>query len=236
MYYNVRHKTFPDGKEQFIYYERPKERGYALDKRKATGLEVERKERENASRAVQKVYDYAHCNAFDYFLTLTFDGMQVDRYDYDACSEALKRYTDILRHNGNSWLVVPEQHKDGAFHFHALVAGPLALCEAVNPRTGRKLLDDHGRPIYNVRNFKFGFTTATAISDPARAATYLAKYLTKAIAVPKGRKRYWASRDLQTPVEELLQMTSEEYGAIFNAARYQKVTDSPWGHFLLAES
>ncbi len=69
-----------------------------------------------------------------------------------------------------------------------------------------------------------------------RAATYIAKYLTKDIQVPKGRKRYWASRNLRRPTEERLQMTAEEYGEIFNGARYQKVINSPWGMFLLCET
>ena len=87
--------------------------------------------------------------------------------------------------------------------------------------------------MYNVRNFKYGHTTATRISDPTRAATYIAKYLTKDIQVPKGRKRYWASRNLRRPTEERLQMTAEEYGEIFNGARYQKVINSPWGMFFV---
>lgn len=236
MYYNVRLKRFPNGKEQYCYYERPKECDYKTGGRKKTGLSVERKEHENARRAVQKVYDLAHSNSFDYFLTLTFDGTKTDRYSYDACADALKMFTDIMRHNGNKWLIVPEQHKDGAYHFHALVSGSLSLTEAINPHTGRKILDKHGRQVYNVCNFKYGHTTATHISDPTRAATYIAKYLTKEMQVPKGRKRYWASRSLCTPTEERLQMTSEEYGEIFNGARYQKVINSPWGYFLLCET
>lgn len=236
MFYNVRLKSFPNGKVQYHYYEIPKEYNYETEKREHTGLSVERKERENMSRAVQKVYDLAHSNSFDYFLTLTFDGSKIDRYSYDACANALKLFTDIMRHNGNKWLIVPEQHKDGAYHFHALVSGSLSLTEAINPHTGRKITDTHGRQVYNVCNFKYGHTTATSISDPTRAATYIAKYLTKEIQVPKGRKRYWASRSLCTPTEERLQMTSEEYGEIFNSARYQKVISSPWGHFLLCET
>ena len=110
------------------------------------------------------------------------------------------------------------------------------LVEAVNPHTGKKIMDKQGRQVYNVCNFKYGYTTATCVSDPSKAATYLAKYLTKDIQVPKGRKRYWASRSLCKPTEERLQMTSEEFGEIFNDARYQKSISSPWGKFLLCET
>jgi len=60
--------------------------------------------------------------------------------------------------------------------------------------------------------------------------------MTKEIVVPKGRKRYWASRSLELPKEELLQMTTEEYGQIFNSARYQKHIPSIWGDCLLCET
>lgn len=236
MIYNVRVKKFPNGKRQYFYCEKSIRTEYTTEKKEHTGLTVKKKERENASRAVQKVYDYAHSNTFDYFLTFTFDGAKVDRYSYDACADALKRFTDVMQHNGNCWLIVPEQHKDGAYHFHGLVSGPLSLVEATNPHTGKPLFDNRGRQIYNVENFRFGFTTATQISESAAASTYLTKYLTKGLQVPKGRRRYWASRSLALPQEDHLQMDTEEFGTIFNAARYTKVINSPWGHFLLAET
>lgn len=236
MYYNVKKKRFPDGTEQFTYYEKPKEKGYTVEERNKNGLHIERKEIENASRAVRKVYDLARSNSFDWFVTLTFDGAKVDRYDYDSCADSIKLFTDILRHNGNRWIIVPEQHKDGAYHFHGLVSGELSVSEAISPKTGKPIRDKHGRQVYNVGNYKFGNTTATRISDPVRTATYLTKYLTKEMHVPKGRKRYWASRKLSSPSEELLQMTSEEYGEVFNNARYQKIIGSPWGHFLMCET
>lgn len=237
MLYNVKRKIYPDGTEQFSYYEKPKMAGYEVGERKKTGLHVDRKEIENASRAVRKVYDLARSNEFDWFVTMTFDKNEVDRFDYDSCADALKRFTDILRHNGNKWVIIPEQHKDGAFHFHGLVSGTLPVTAARSPKTGRLLKDRNGNQIFNVDNFRFGHTTATKIGDRVRAATYLTKYLTKEISVPKGRKRYWASRGLNKPSEELMQMTPDEYGEIFNNARYQKVINTLcWGSFLMCET
>lgn len=223
MYYNVRVKSFPDGTKQYMYSDRGKQKGYEFEKREKTGQSVERKERENMSRAVQKVYDLARSNEFDWFITMTFDSQKVDRYDYESCAEALKRFTDILWHNGNKWLIVPEQHKDGAFHFHGLVSGDLDVTY-------------HKDGIYNLNNYKYGFTTATRIKDPKRVSTYIAKYLTKEITVPKGRKRYWASRGLQKPTEEFVVMSSEEYGEIYNSARFQKVSETPYGTYVMCET
>ena len=223
MYYNVRVKSFPDGTKQYMYSDRGKQKGYEVEKKEKTGQSVERKERENMSRAVQKVYDLARSNKFDWFITMTFDSQKVDRYDYDSCSDALKRFTDIIRHNGNKWLIVPEQHKDGAFHFHGLVSGDLDVTY-------------HKDGVYNLNNYKYGFTTATRIKDSKRVSTYIAKYLTKEITVPKGRKRYWASRGLQNPTEEFIVMSSEEYGEIYNLARFQKVSETPYGTYVMCET
>lgn len=223
MYYNVRTKQFPDGTMQYMYSERMKQRGYELKEKKHTGESVKRKERENMSRAVQKVYDLARSNHFDWFITMTFDPKKVDRYSYDACADALKEFTHLLCLHGNQWIVVPEQHKDGAYHFHGLVSGDLNLTL-------------HKDGVYNLLDYQYGFTTATKIQDRKRVATYIAKYLTKEITVPKGRKRYWASRSLAKPIEDVVIMTSEEYGEIYNVARYQKVMDSPFGTYLLCET
>lgn len=72
--------------------------------------------------------------------------------------------------------------------------------------------------------------------DPKRVSTYIAKYLTKEITVPKGRKRYWASRGLQKPMEEFIIMSSEEYGEIYNLARFQKVSETPYGTYVMCET
>ncbi|MDB7829614.1 hypothetical protein [Intestinimonas butyriciproducens] len=222
MYYNVRVKSYPDGTKQYMYSERMKEKGYKVEKKENTGQEVERKERDNMTRAVQKVYDLARSNVFDWFITMTFDPEKVDRYDYDACADAIKGFTHKLCLNGNQWIIVPEQHKDGAYHFHGLVSGDLDLTY-------------HADGVYNLNDYGYGFTTATKIRDRARVSTYIAKYLTKLITVPKGRKRYWASRSLQRPSEDLVVMSSEEYGEIYNSARFQKVIDSSFGSFIMCE-
>lgn len=222
MLYNVRVKTYPDGTRQYMYSEKAKLRDYEIEERKSTGEHVERKEKENNKRAVQKVFDLARSNRFDWFITLTFDPKKVDRYSYDDCADAMKRFTKMLCKADNTWLIVPEQHEDGAFHFHGLIGGHLNLSH---------FKDD----IYNLDDYDFGFTTAMPIKDPKRVATYIAKYLTKEISVPKGRKRYWASRSLNKPTEEFIEMFSDEFGELFNNARYQKLIESPYGSFLLCE-
>lgn len=235
-FYNCSHKVYPDGTEQYMYSER--ERRVLHDKKDAVkdGSSVERGEVFNRKQAMQRVYDLARSNNWDWFLTMTFDGSTVDRYSYDDCVNALKRWTDIMYHQGNKWLIVPEQHKDGAYHFHGLVSGRLKLTPGINPYTGKEILDKSGRPVYNVTNYRYGFTTVTSVSDSKKASGYLSKYLSKSLQVPKGKKRYWASKSLQRPAVEYLVLTREEFKALTIHAIYSKdiITDQ-FGTFYFRE-
>lgn len=200
------------------------------------GSSVQRKELDNMKRAVQKVYQIAKSNPFDYFVTFTFNPQLVNSFDYDCCVDVLRRWMDYQRKRGIRWLIVPEQHKSGRYHFHALVSGQLILVPAVNPHTGAVLFDRSGRMIYNVGNFDWGYTTATEISDPKRAASYIAKYLAKDISVPKGRKRYWASNGLARPDEKLVLMSDMDFIKLIGNSRYFKEIQNDWGKFWFCET
>lgn len=94
------------------------------------------------------------------------------------------------------YLVVPEQHKSGRWHFHGLFAKVDAL-----EFTDSGRVDNFGRIIYNVDNYRLGFSTATQITDVDKASSYMCKYITKNLCdVTKGKKRYWASRNLDEPM------------------------------------
>lgn len=233
---NLKIKEFPDGSFQFLH----SDSSYfcaCSQKFVFEGLEVVRKEVENSRRAVQKVYDLARSNHWDYFLTMTISPDYAERYDYDSCAGLAKKYTDVLRHWDCKWLMVPEQHKDGAYHFHALVQGQLPLTEARSPYTGKLLKDKSGRQIYNVDNYRYGWTTVTQVGDEHKASSYLTKYLSKAIEVPKGRKRYWASKSLDKPVVYYASCSREMYERyILQDARYCKVISTQkFGDFVLCE-
>lgn len=71
------------------------------------------------------INDYVHCNEFDLFVTFTFSSKKVDRYDlesvYFKMQGWLRRQT--AKHPNFRYVIVPEKHKDGALHFHALIGG-----------------------------------------------------------------------------------------------------------------
>lgn len=154
--------------------------------------------RKSCSRTINAIYDIARCDRWEWFVTLTFNGERVKRYEYDECVKKLHNWLMNMRKlcPDMVYVVVPEQHKDGAFHFHGLFKN----CDGLDFHFSGKR-DKKGRRIYNVGKYKWGWTTATRITDFRRASSYLCKYITKELcAVTKGRKRYWCSKNVNRPI------------------------------------
>lgn len=184
---------------------------YLYDMDELAKLEWEERKRKEDStqqskaRTVNTIYDIARSNRWEWFVTLTFAPDKVNRFDYSECQ---KKLTSWLNHTRRIcpdmlYLVVPEQHKKGGFHFHGLFAN---IDQLTFTASGH--LDKQGRPIYNIGNYKLGFTTATRIGDISRASSYLCKYITKDLcSVTVGKKRYWASRNVQRP--EVIEILSD---------------------------
>lgn len=159
----------------------------------------ERKERSmkvSKARTIQKIYEITRSNEWEYFITLTFNPEKVDSMNYAEVVKKLSkwlknlkmRYAPELR-----YIIVPELHKSGRFHFHGLFAsiGNMTLVDS-----GKRLPD--GEPIYNLGNYNLGFTTATRIKDETRVSSYITKYISKDLcAVTANKKRYWCSRNLE---------------------------------------
>lgn len=108
---------------------------------------------------------------------------------------------------------MPERHKDGAYHFHGLVAnvGNMKLVDSGRVAIGKKsyIRTDKNKSyptIYNLGGWNYGWSTATKINDSYKATNYITKYVTKDICADlKGKHRYIASKNLHEPIElELL--------------------------------
>lgn len=132
-------------------------------------------QRRAAQRARRNLFDLAACNDFDLFFTLTLSPEEIDRYDYKEAVRRLGQWlSNRVRRKGLRYVAVPELHKDGAVHFHGL-----CNAEAVKlVDSGHK--DSHGRKVYNVSDWSFGFTTAVRLNGSYEAVChYIAKYITK---------------------------------------------------------
>ena len=172
------------------------------------------------NRAKNKVYEYARANTWEWFVTLTFDPKKIDSTDYDLVSAKVSQWLKDMRKRyakDMKYIVVPELHADGKkYHFHALMTniGNMKMVDSGN-RTP-------SGTIYNLGNYKLGFTTATKITDTYRASNYLSKYITKTLCLEtRDKKRYWASRNLDTPSITAMNLPEDEIKKILDSVKNQ---------------
>lgn len=174
-----------------------RERAYDVPP-KGEGKNPERAVEVSRARAKRAVKDIALCNHFDYFFTWTLDKKLIDRYDVDEVKRKLVTYLKNASHRkGFAYVLLPERHKDGAIHFHGLCkVGSFRLERACSPYTGEPLFSPTDRPLYNMPEWKWGFSSCCPIDDNyERAVNYVVKYLTKDSEKIFG-KWYLSSRNL----------------------------------------
>lgn len=178
--------------------------------------------RRSARRSKSKIKDIAYCNEWDWFISLTFNGEKVNRYDYDL---VVQKMTDWLKNNKRvcrdmKYIVVPEMHLDGAWHFHGLFSN----CDDL------QFTESNIENVYNVGKFKLGWTTATKIQDTERASTYISKYICKdVIHSTYNRKRYWYSRNCDLPQVEKYFCDCKKVKDALGEVLYEKQIESPTG-------
>lgn len=160
-------------------------------------------------RAKQKIYDLSRANEWEYFVTLTFDPNKVHRYDYTDCVKKLSKWLNHMRPLCGpdfKYLVVPELHKDGAYHFHGLFAG----CDGIEIVDSGHVTRS-GDTIYNFGKYKLGWSTATKVTINEAVIKYITKYCTKELVEnTKNKRRYWASRNLDVPKETTIMMDYQD--------------------------
>jgi hypothetical protein len=172
-----------------------------------------------ARRAYKSIKDIIDSNVWEYFTTGTLDEKIVgDRLSYESVSLwAAKEIKRIRRKYSDAVLiVVPEKHKNGAWHFHALIAG----CGGAERMAFSGRYDAKGRPIFNWKDWTLGFSTATLIDDSDKAGNYILKYITKdKSGVPPHKRRYWASRGADRTV-----VTTAHIGAAGQRALHDELS------------
>ena len=155
------------------------------------------------SRTKTLVKDIVLCNNFELFCTFTFAPDKVDRFSLGACwhkmSVWLHHQADRSRAAGKrfDYLVIPEQHKNGAWHFHALISG------YVGSLVDSGKLTSYGRKIYNLSSYRSGFSTAVPIDDKEKVSSYVTKYITKSFVKKFNQRRFFCSRSLKRPVSTI---------------------------------
>ncbi len=185
--------------------------------------------RSSLSRTRSIVNRLGRANSWEFFITFTFDPQKVDRYSWDAVSSKMSNWLNNTRKKAPDlrYLVVPEMHKDGAFHFHGL----FSCCDGLGLVDSGVIRD--GSKVYNVSSFRLGFTDAERVKQSDRAASYVMKYITKdLVSVSKGKKRYWASRNLIRPEEVFLSVSGKALTRLkYNCLAQSKYSGSSSGPY-----
>ena len=170
------------------------------------------------NRTKTKISDYVLCNNFSHFATFTFDPKnpkvkgEENRHDFQKMSSLLKNWlkTEQLNHfrrHGRKflYLIVPERHKNNAWHFHALLEGYKNETEGFYTRKNKYITVSELKKTKKDKNRKFivryklGRSEIAPIKDKTKMSSYIKKYITKELIQEKNAKRYWASRNLKTP-------------------------------------
>lgn len=152
-------------------------------------------------RTKSLIKDIVLCNDFDLFCTFTFNPDKVNRFNYTSCyhkiSVWLHHQSDKARYYGQqfNYLIIPEQHKSGAWHFHALISHYKGSLRPSGLKTST------GRDIYNITSFRSGFTTAVPIDNKEVVSTYITKYITKDFIKKFNQRRFYCSRGLKRPLK-----------------------------------
>lgn len=147
------------------------------------------------SRARKNVLELALCNDWKWFATFTLDKEKYDRYDLDKYFKDFSQWIrDQRKYYGCDirYLLVPEQHADGAWHIHGLLSD-------IPDLVSFKSLWDSGLNVpwklveggyYNWSRYvdKFGNCSLGAINDPVAVSFYIVKYISKSFVDDSGNR------------------------------------------------
>ena len=178
-----------------------KRRGFEDDRKVEFKRDVNKEKlANNISRARTKIFEYAICNNFEYFVTLTVDGSKLDRYDLGEYIKKLGQFIRNYRRKYEAniqYLLIPEKHTDGAWHMHGLLKGI--------PKEHLKT-NKYGYKDWEAYSKRFGYISIDDIKNQIAVSKYITKYISKSIDTGRGvtekeSKLYYCSRGLKTPIK-----------------------------------
>ena len=151
------------------------------------------------SRTKNIVKDIVLSNTWDFFVTLTFNNDEQNRMDTNEVYNQYTKWRRSMRYSFKSmkYICVPEIHKNGAVHFHLLVAG-VSATELKLSDSGKKHKIT-GAKIFNINAWSYGFSTAVEINGEnaqEKVCNYILKYISKDMNKSNVfHKRYWYSKE-----------------------------------------
>lgn len=203
--YNTKITTFSNGVVKYKKNSFSNFKGFTVFNQHtgtSTEEELDYKTQKYLKKVKENIINLAfNYSKWEYFITLTFDFRDRGEYSHDKAIELLKLWINNQKHQNKNmiYLLVPEFHKSGRLHFHGLIANvpKWKMTEARYP-SGRRVIIN-GLQVYNLDNYKLGYTTISKIQDQEKVSNYISKYATKELITLKNKKRYWYSRNLEKP-------------------------------------
>lgn len=229
-HYNTIIKTYANNEKKIKYSTYSNSIGLPNLKKSGGSLSEEEKQYQkykNLYNTKQNIIDLAYHNGlikkWEYFVTLTFDDQKVNAKDYISVSEALAKWLDNMKHQNKSmeYILAPEPHKSGRIHFHGIFRNvpKWVLIEARNPKSNR-LIKKNGKQIYNLANYKYGYTTISKIDNLEAISVYMSKYMTKDLIDLAYKKRYWSSKSLKRPTIEYAYFNEEQLNFYIDKSKF----------------
>lgn len=165
------------------------------------------------SRTRSLVRQYAACNDWDYFCTFTINPALFDSFDLSGFYKSFGQYIqNVNKRRKDSgrllYMLIPEHHKSGAWHFHGLMVGIPEHFLSIN---------SNGFLDWPVLRDKFGFCSFSPVRDHKAIALYMTKYITKDIFdldLKKGARILLCSHGLKKGT-----LLARVYGVSFKALK-----------------
>lgn len=192
-------------------------------------------------RAKISAFDAIMCNHdLDAFVTFTYSPDDVnDKASYGECYKALGIWlSNRVQRKNLKYVLVPERTKKGDIHFHAIMnSTALKLVRAYSAKSGRALTHN-GKPLYNVEDWKHGFTSAELIPDAdgdrRAVAKYIFKYMGKQMGQKIGGRYVLTGGDLKRPHFEYGEDESEFFDNE-NVPQYSRCVAIDDGNLIYSE-
>lgn len=198
-------KQYGESKVKIMYCNTLREAGWEdLREKKAykRGEENDEKLSQSLTRSRTCVREYVLCNPWDWWCTFTINPENYDRYDLDVFYKDFAKF--INNYNSKTcdceehkvkYLLVPEQHEDGAWHMHGFIKG-------IRPED--LYINQYGYQTWKQYEKKFGFISMSEIKNIEKAASYAIKYMTKNAdknVQELNKHMYYCSKGLHKAVE-----------------------------------
>ena len=217
--HNTKVKIYPDGSTSITYCKKAIFQDKGVEKRpqepKNNDIYAEIKLKTETDKAPrdrtdelirlhrERVRDIVLMNDFTHFFTITINPEEIDSFDVQAVKRKLHKWlNNQQQRKGLQYILIPEYHKSGRIHAHALVNDVFNLVDSG--------IRYNGKIVYNVPEWRYGWTTAIPVDEnKLKLAYYVTKYITKGSEKIFG-KYFWSSKNIQREPRTILLDTPYE--------------------------